>query len=970
MSVKFAWLSAHDLIRFLFPMFSSMTKIRLTPVKWVATFLTPIIARCTSQLLRIVFSLAGAFLISGCGADNDHSQSNSGQQVAPLFLATATQQDIDDIAQHLQVTYQQIDNSPSAECDPDIENGSCFRVDLLLTAPNAIKVKDWQIYFSQITPIQKSVSNDFTITHINGDLHQINLSDKFTGFAAGEQKVITFYANFWSLSETDALPNYIVASAQHKNELTPAIEPRVIKSTQVKIDPETGLEILPYVAEFTDEEKQFKRTADDQTKWLTAERLYERNLTYDFSAFTQVSPLNKTIQQQIIPTPTQVKFSKAGTVLDTSVGLKVNYHGLQAINEHNVNHMPADIQAALSRLAALGLMQKPNGGVPLNIVVNPSQQEQDAKPLGSYQLRIQAEQITITADDPSGAFYGLQSLASLYRLDSQQLPIGDIIDQPHYEFRGVLVDVARNFRDKGFILKLLDQMSAYKLNKLHLHLGDDEGWRLEIPSLPELTELSSKRCFDLKEQYCLMPQLGAGLDPTSEVNGYYSVADYQEILQAASARHIQVIPSLDMPGHSRAAVKAMTARYNKYMAQEDKEKAEQYLLHDPLDTTRYSSVQHYNDNTINVCLASSYAFVAEVMQQVKLIHQQAGQPLTRYHIGADETAGAWVSSPACHQFLATNEEGITEVSQLGGYFIERVANLLASMDIETAAWSDGLSHTRQTKMPAVVQANAWSLLMWDGHHSAHELANRNWQVVLSTPDVLYFDFPYEADPKEHGYYWASRHINSEKIFQFMPDNLPIHAEFWLDREDKPYVANDTLKADKTGKLISQPLEQGRQFAGIQGQLWSENTRTNQTAEYKLFPRLLSLAERAWHQAKWAVPYDHKGFVYSQNTERFNQTLQAQRDQKWQLFAATLGLKEFAKLERAGVHYRLPTVGAKIINETLFANIAYPGLAIEYQIDDGEWLTYHTPVKITGDVWVRTKTQDGQRFGRKLRVTSP
>ena len=899
--------------------------------------------------------LTSMSLVGACSPENETVNNQTGTLSEQQVLTAAKQQDIDNIAQSLQVKYQQIDNRPSALCDPKIENGNCFRVDLVLTASKAIKANDWQIYFSQITPIQKSISDEFTITHLNGDLHQINLTDKFSGFNAGETKVITFYANFWSLSETDALPNYIITGKQDNTVLDTAIEARVIESTKVVIDPETGLEVLPYVVTYTDEEKQFKRTANDKTKWLTAERLYERNQAHDFSMFEQDAGINK-VSQQIIPTPTSAEFSKTGATLDISNGLKVTYQGVE----------PVAVAAALTRLAQLGIKQNSESKLSLTIQVD-EQASTSTKTLGAYQLSIQPQQINIIANDASGAFYALQSIASLYQLGSQRLPVVEISDQPHYEFRGLLVDVARNFRDKAFILKLLEQMSAYKLNKLHLHLGDDEGWRLEIPSLPELTEISSKRCFDVTEQHCLMPQLGAGLDPTSAVNGYYSVADYQEILQAASARHIQVIPSLDMPGHSRAAVKAMTARYNKYMLKEEKEKAEQYLLHDPQDTTVYSSVQYYNDNTINVCLESSYAFVAEVMQQVKTIHQQAGQPLTRYHIGADETAGAWVSSPACHKFLNKNDHGITDVGQLGGYFVERVANLLASMEIETAAWSDGLSHTRRDKMPAVVQANAWSLLMWDGHNAAHELANRNWHVVVSTPDVLYFDFPYEADPKEHGYYWASRHINSEKIFQFMPDNLPIHAEFWLDREEQPYIASDILKVDESGKILSQPLEQGRVFAGIQGQLWSENTRTDKTAEYKLFPRLLSLAERAWHQAKWAVPYDYDGFVYSQNSNRFSADLQTQRDNQWQLFAATIGLKEFAKLEQAGVHYRLPTVGAKIIAGQLFANIAYPGLTIEYQVNGGQWSTYHEPVKVSGEVWVRTKTHNGQRFGRKLQV---
>ena len=451
-------------------------------------------------------------------------------------------------------------------------------------------------------------------------------------------------------------------------------------------------------------------------------------------------------------------------------------------------------------------------------------------------------------------------------------------------------------------------MYKRQLNKLHLHLGDDEGWRLEIPSLPELTQVSSQRCLDLEDKVCLQPQLGGGVEHNNNVKHYYSVADYQEILQAASARHIQVIPSLDMPGHARAAVKAMLARTHQYSIAENEKKAQQFNLSDPLDTTVYSSVQFYNDNAMNVCLESTYEFVREVMTQVKQMHSAAGQPLTRYHIGADETSGAWLESPVCKAFVANNNDGVTDISELGRYFIERVAGIFSSLDIETAGWSDGLAQTRKENMPAIVQSNAWDVLFWGGHEKVHEMANRNWQVVISSPDVLYFDFPSEADPKENGYYWASRHTNTEKVFQFMPDNLPVHAEFWLDRQDLPYKTDDRKSR----------LNKGTTFYGIQGQLWSETTRSDTMAEYKLFPRLFALAERAWHKANWAVPYNYNGAQYSQDTHTFTETLKSKRDQQWRLFANTIGQKALPKLEQEQVFYRLPMVGATIVNGILQA----------------------------------------------------
>ncbi|WP_026301228.1 family 20 glycosylhydrolase [Colwellia piezophila] len=851
---------------------------------------------------------------------------DTGERINLQAIYSVTQNDIDKIAQQLDVNYRVVTNIPTDKCDSKIADGACFEVELTFTAKQAIAAKDWTIHFSQIAPIQSFESDDFSVKHLNGDLHQISLQDNFSGFSAGEQKTLLFRAMFWSLAESDPMPNYIVSS--------PGLNARVIESTKPIIDKDTGLELLPFVAEFTDPIKQFKRTVDDKTQWLSSEMLYQRNsvLVEDKMA----------VVQAIVPTPKSVNIDPNKSFVDISQGFSVSLG--------NVKH--GDVDAALTRLATLGVKTNVSG-LPLRLSIASN----DNKVIGSYKLTVTEKAINIVGVDGNGVFNGLQSLASLITVGESRLPVLSIDDEPHYAFRGMLVDVARNFHSKVFILSLLDQMAAYKLNKLHLHLGDDEGWRLEIPSLPELTEVGAKRCFDVSEQKCLMPQLGAGVDENSPVNGYYSVADYQEILKAASARHIQVIPSLDMPGHSRSSIKAMTARYKKYHALENEDKAKQFLLEDFDDKTQYSSVQFYGDNTINACLDSSYDFIVEVMTQVKKIHESAGQPLTRYHIGADETAGAWLDSPACIDFIANNDQGITQMSELGAYFIERVAGILSKLDIETAGWSDGLEHTSVDKMPAIVQANAWDTLFWGGHDKVHQLANRNWQIVISSPDVLYFDFPHEADPKEHGYYWASRHINTEKVFQFMPDNLPVHAEFWLDTQDNSYVADDT----KT------PLAKGRRFLGIQGQLWSENVRNDDMVEHKIFPRLLALAERAWHHADWAVPYNYQGVKYSQKSNTFTKKMQAKRDKQWSLFANTLGQKEFTKLELGDIAYRLPTVGAVVKAGKLHANIAFPGLTIEYQVNEGEWLTYQQPVTVSGKVKVRSRSTKGLRASRITKV---
>ena len=876
--------------------------------------------------MKKFISLGLALSLSACG--DVPSSPSIGNSVH------LTQSSINDFSNSLKVNYELISNVADENCDAKRSDGNCFLVELSFTAEQDFKANDWAIYYSQINPVQSDASSEFDISHVNGDLHKISPTESFKGFTAGQTYTLPFRVDFWSLSETDALPNYIFKAE--------GFEAQVIASTKTVINEETGLETYPFVADFSSVDKQFKRTPSDKTQWATSEYLFDRN--------SKTNAALNHLNSSLIPTPQSIN------VVDTQQ--KVNLaHGIN-IELNDINE--SALIPALERLANFGVKQNANG---IKLVITKTQTV-DPNP-GSYQLLIATDAITINALDDAGAFYALQSIAGLISIDEQALPLLEINDAPHYQFRGLLVDVARNFHSKQFILDLMEQMAAYKLNKLHLHLGDDEAWRLQIKDLPELTDISSKRCFDLQESTCLLPQLGAGVDPSSEVNGYYSIADYKEILQFASARHIQVIPSLDMPGHSRSSIVAMKARYKRLMAAGDEAGAKQFLLHDENDKTVYSSVQYYNDNTINACMESSYDFIAKVMDEVKAMHADAGQPLTRYHIGADETAGAWVKSPICEEFLANNKQGITKADQLGSYFIERVAKILSDRDIETAGWNDGMMHTNVDNMPKVVQANSWGVLSWQGHKEAHELANRNWDIVVSTPDVTYFDFPYEADPKEHGYYWAIRHSNTEKLFQFMPDNLPVHAEFWLDREDKPFTIDDSLKISKDGEIESGPLATGKKFAGVQGQLWSENTRNDNLAEYKIFPRLFSLAERAWHKADWSVDYKYHGDIYSQKSNNFTQDMQAVRDQQWANFANILANKEFAKLEQADIFYRIPTVGAKVIDGELHINNTFNGLPLEYRAEQGEWQSWSKPVKVSGNIEVRARSLDLKRAGRSL-----
>ncbi|OYW78353.1 MAG: beta-N-acetylhexosaminidase, partial [Asticcacaulis sp. 32-58-5] len=353
-----------------------------------------------------------------------------------------------------------------------------------------------------------------------------------------------------------------------------SLKAATIAATKPYIDPETGLESLPFVTPMTDEAKLATKHADDQTQWLTAERTFAQN-----AARTVVQAKPEIV---ILPTPAKVTRLK-GPVVDITGGLDVILKGAA----------PQSISEALNDLSGIW---GPNSTVraKLNITVD----AKSAIASEGYRIRAENGAITITASDAAGAAYALTSLAQQAAHDEGKLKPVLIEDAPRLPFRGLHVDVARNFHSKAEMLKIIDQMAQFKLNKLHFHLGEDEGWRVEIKALPELATVGGTRCHDPKEDTCLLPQLGAGPDADTPVNGYYSQADYIEILNYAKARHIEVIPSFDMPGHSRAAVRSMEARYRRLMAEGKPDEANFYRLVEPEDTTVYDSIQHYNDNTL------------------------------------------------------------------------------------------------------------------------------------------------------------------------------------------------------------------------------------------------------------------------------------------------------------------------------------------------------------------------------------
>jgi hexosaminidase len=834
---------------------------------------------------------------------------------APQALAAEapSQASLDRFADTLGYRLTMVDNRPA--CPAGID--ACFLSTITLTLPETLPAdmptKGLSLYFSFVNRLPRVESDIFSHRLINGDVQQLTLKPGAT-LRPGAKHEIKLWGVGSNFSKAFGMPNaYLVADG---------LKPRVIAATRAAIDPETGLETLPFVAPMTDEARLATKSDADKTRWLTAERAFELQAARSAPEAMGVV---------ILPKPAKAVQS-FGRVADLGRGIALTLDGVER-------------GVVAPALAALGIAE--GGALPLTIRIDPAAA---GKPEG-YILDVKPSGITIAAHDAAGASYALRSLAQQAAFEKGKLKPLHVEDAPEYGFRGLHIDLGRNFHSRDEILKLVEAMAAYKLNKLHLHLAEDEGWRIEIPALPELAEIGSKRCHDPSEQTCILPQLGAGPDGGGGVNGYLTTADYVAIVRAAAARQIEVIPSIDMPGHSRAAIRAMEVRHARLSAAGKKAKADEYRLIDPADTTEYRSIQNYSDNTLNVCLPATYRFVDTVVDALAAMHKQAGTPLKTFHLGADETAGAWVRSPACKAMIAENGG---DAGKLTPRFIERVTASLAAKGLRAGGWSDGMGHTETASMPKephMVQTNIWGVLHTGAIREAHDQMNRGWDAVLSIPDLGYFDMPYAPHPEEGGYDWASRGVDPYQVFGFMPDNLPANAA-----TIRNIYAESKAIEDKPA------LAPGHRVAGLQAQLWSETIRTDAQVDYMLFPRLLALAERAWAPAPWTPAY-RAGASYEWGDKRVDA---AKLRAGWQDFAGRVAV-QFPMLERIGVAYRVAPPGARIANGTLEANSMFPGTAIEYRIGDGAWTRYAGPVAVSGAAQLRSRSADGKRASRTVRV---
>lgn len=460
---------------------------------------------------------------------------------------------------------------------------------------------------------------------------------------------------------------------------------------------------------------------------------------------------------------------------------------------------------------------------------------------GWYKIVLDGE-CKVQAADEDGAQYAKVTLENLKRnAGGNELPNLVIEDWPDFGYRGFMLDISRNFTNKDNILKFIDLLAHYKASVFHLHFGDDEGWRVEIPQFPELTTYGAYHEFPYRDENgnytetnYLLPSYNGSVDPkdlTSSANGHLTAAEYVEIVKYAWEHRITVIPEFDTPGHSRAAIKAM-------QAYAERTGDDSYLLSDPEDKSEYCSVQYYKDNALNVALPSTYKFIEVVFDQLIAYHKEAGAPIPAIHVGGDEVPhGAWVGSEPCQKIMA--ERGWDNIELLKSYYIENVLDIAESRGVKISGWQE-LVMDLEDHVYERMKKNLYSVNFWHtgtgNEEFPYKYANDGVPAVLSNMTNTYVDFAYTPDKTERGLSWGG-FVDERRSFSLLPFDI-YRSVRW---DDKGRIRNiEKLPEGKT------PLVAKQNIIGVQAQLWTETVRSFDHVTSYVFPKVCGVFERAWN----------------------------------------------------------------------------------------------------------------------------
>ena len=427
----------------------------------------------------------------------------------------------------------------------------------------------------------------------------------------------------------------------------------------------------------------------------------------------------------------------------------------------------------------------------------------EAASLGTegYRLTVNAKGIVISAASPAGWFYGVQTLFQLLpkEIESKtpaksitwKVPYVTIMDKPRFGWRGLMFDVSRHFFTKQEVKQFIDDMVRYKYNLLHLHLTDDEGWRIEIKGFPRLTTVGAWNV--KKEGYFGTFPTPAPNEPKN-YGGFYTQDDIRELVKYAKERFVNILPEVDVPGHSLATV----VSYPELSGTPDL--AKQYQVRsgeEIMDWSHGNPPTAMVNNTLSPVKENVYQFLDQVITQLADLF-----PFPYIHLGGDECPkNYWEKDPEVQALM--KKEGLKNMDEVQSYFEKRVEKLVSAKGKKMIGW-DEILHGGLAPGAAVMS--------WQGMKGGIEAAQQKHEVVMTPTTFAYIDYM-QGDAATEPHVYAT--LRLKKSYEFEPVPTGVSAEY---------------------------------IKGGQGNLWTEQIYNYRYLQYMVWPRAFSLAETFWSAA--------------------------------------------------------------------------------------------------------------------------
>jgi hexosaminidase len=488
---------------------------------------------------------------------------------------------------------------------------------------------------------------------------------------------------------------------------------------------------------------------------------------------------------QLIPQPVEVLQSNGSFAITSATTIGYNKSESRPVAEMFSKRIHIPTGFSLSA-------QKGNAGT-IQFVLLEKQNQQIGKE--GYILEANPNGVTISANASAGLFYGMQTLIQLLPKEIEanvvskmewSIPAVKIIDYPRFGWRGMMLDVSRHFFPKADVKTYIEQIARYKYNVFHWHLTDDHGWRIEIKSLPKLTEIGAWRVERAGAFGSRSEPLPGELTP---IGGFYTQEDIREIVQFAQQHNVTIVPEIDLPGHSMAAI----AAYPELSTKKDTNTRVNPGT-DFADWYGNGTFKMNIENTLNPSDEKVYEFLEKVFTEVAALF-----PSQYIHVGGDEAyKGYWSQDAGCKALM--KKLNIRHVEDLQGYFMNRMEKILKAKGKKLLGWDEILE--------GGISPEA-TVMSWRGVKGGIEAAQAGHDVVMTPTTFAYLDYN-QGDQTVDPPMYAS--LRAKKSYSFEPVPDGVNAKYIL---------------------------------GGQGNLWTEQIPNLRAAQYMIYPRAWGLAEVYW-----------------------------------------------------------------------------------------------------------------------------